>query len=443
MRKTLGLLVALLGMCLVICESRVATSQTQQIAEAIAKAKQAAEAATKETAKNGQQTTLTTTASTTQTQLATAKPDSRQQFGGASATAPGAKTRIVYVGGDDTIGFAIYRKDLSDSNAKETRLTPVSFSKTVPAGKPVEEPIPSISPKSCPRWSPDGKKIAFIGGGPIRGAQDYEKLAKIYTQYTSVEDIWVMNEDGQAVKPLVQNQVGTQGGIAAFHWSADGNQIAFIGYHGLCIVDVNTRKISELPRGGMAKGRSLSTEFCWSPDGKAIVGIDKSGSTGDEKICILSIDGKCIDVTQGGFKLHPYWWPDGKITFCRGDASYVEMDSNFWIMDSDGSNQARVKKGRNIVEMSSGEGDEYTSEYVYPFWLTDDGRTIAFPSRIPDPNSRTRLTREIDAVCIKKVGESSLGKTITCSLNGVYFSYGLYSEKSQKGLPYDIYFELK
>ena len=59
----------------------------------------------------------------------------------------------------------------------------------------------AASSSSAPRWSPDGKKIAFTTGGQI----------------------WVMDSDGDDKKQITKISTGAGGPV----WSPDGNWIAF------------------------------------------------------------------------------------------------------------------------------------------------------------------------------------------------------------------------
>ena len=269
-----------------------------------------------------------------------------------------SNARAVFVGGDGTIGYGIFTRDLSDPNAKDTRITHLSFSKITAAGKPYEEKIPTIDRDANPRWSPDGREIAFIGGGPVRYGGEWPRpqgVARGRDDYSHVRDIWIVNEDGREMAPLVQEQIGPSGAIADVRWLPDSTRIAFIrsGHDGgpglfncgLYVVDVKTKKVRKLQDGGTGAEKPLIANFCWSPDGKALVGILRAGSTGDEKIAIVGMDGKQTEVTRGGECVsQPYWWPDGKITFCRGRAS-AEQLRNFWIMDADGTTRSAHYRG--------------------------------------------------------------------------------------------------
>ena len=348
----------------------------------------------------------------------------------ASAT----RARIVYVGGDHTVGLAIYKRDLTDPKSEGIRLTHVTGSKTIPGGKVVEEQLPGIKDIASPRWSADGNYIAFIGLGPMRHGNQQSPGYDF-----RVRDLWVMNKDGQGLTPLIQ--FGQIGGISSIRWSPVRNIIAFHTRGMIGVVDINSGRIEMLPRGGMPKGRGVADDFCWSPNGKAIVARTTDGSN-DERISIFNLDGSCTDITRGGeFILNPYWWPDNKITFRRGAAGYYELDSSFWIMDPDGDNQTRITKGRNIREIPV-DGEQSKLNYVYPFWLSGDGRTFAFQCEAPElKNTRSShvdpwIYTNHHAVCIESINRKNGSELAIYSLDNMNYDIRHVGE-----YPYDIYFE--
>ena len=100
-----------------------------------------------------------------------------------------------------------------------------------------------------PPWSPDGRKIAFDGGGPIH----------------------VMNADGSGKRLLTRNG----GGPGPRVWSPDGRKIAFTGgdRNGWDVYVMNAdgsgqRNLTRRPvdYGGNGIGPSPA----WSPDGRKI-----------------------------------------------------------------------------------------------------------------------------------------------------------------------------
>jgi Tol biopolymer transport system component len=114
-----------------------------------------------------------------------------------------------------------------------------------------------------PRWSPDGKQIAFINAGkPYR--------------------ICLLPADGGEPQQITNGEAGDAGDSDPT-WSPDGNSLAFgdtpddrkaakdpnrMVIH---VVDLKTRRISVLPgTEGMWSPR-------WSPDGRSIVGLSAVG----------------------------------------------------------------------------------------------------------------------------------------------------------------------
>ena len=123
-----------------------------------------------------------------------------------------------------------------------------------------------------PRWSPDGKRIAFA-----RGCED-----------TTKNGIMVMNSDGSGISRLYQR------GGSQLAWSPDGSKIAFVSWDLFIISVKQTEKPSLLIKRwppyrpdtlsyhGVTRCDLDISSPDWSPDGKRIVFVgEKMDSKGD------------------------------------------------------------------------------------------------------------------------------------------------------------------
>ncbi len=147
-----------------------------------------------------------------------------------------------------------------------------------------------------PRWSPDGSKIAFVGGFGVV----------------------IMNADGSGQRPFFDGAVSPA-------WSPDGRALAFarIGqsHSGIWIADVDGKHLRRVP-GTTAFGsaRPGVSDIDWSPDGKQI-----AFQVEDERFSIY-----LVDLNASGLKLlarngvQPRWSPDGKsVLLVRPDQSGI------------------------------------------------------------------------------------------------------------------------
>ncbi len=165
-----------------------------------------------------------------------------------------------------------------------------------------------------PKWSPDGKWIAFI------------------SDLTGEDEIHIVPADGKgadkqitSVKTLVQfgKEAGTPLGptyLYNLYWSPDSTKILWADKKmRLLYVDIKTKEIHQAAQGK----RWEIHDYVWAPDSKWIAFARPDDKTLD-KIWLYSLDnGKATEVTDGWYdSSHPRFSGDGKYLFFVSDRDF-------------------------------------------------------------------------------------------------------------------------
>lgn len=165
-------------------------------------------------------------------------------------------------------------------------------------------PSDSTTEKWMPRWSPDGKKIAFLeclGDGEV----------SIWTK------LWIVNSDGSNPQVLVDSSTSgipwTE--IMTFDWSPDSAKIAYCEF----VID----------------GESDAAEL-WV--------VNASGAPAPQKLPVT------------GYVSNPKFSPGGTMIAYERSEIYSSIGSDLWIVNTDGSNQVQIT--------NSAEAEEYFPQWA-------------------------------------------------------------------------------
>jgi dipeptidyl aminopeptidase/acylaminoacyl peptidase len=235
---------------------------------------------------------------------------------------------------------------------------------TVAADGSGEPLLLTTSPQSSnsPRWSPDGKSIAFLSSRPAAGEADAPK-----------NQVWLLPLTGGEARRVTD----LTNGVNSFQWSPDGRKLVVVSRSGpsdeakspsdvrhykhssykfndsgwfddkrthLWVVDVARRSTSQLTSGDDWN----DSDPQWSPDSQKIAFVsDRTGKAFDEgqntDVWVISASGgsltKISDHQEGDSS--PRWSPDGQ-TIAFLSAVPEKSHARIWLAPAAGGNASKT-----------------------------------------------------------------------------------------------------
>ncbi len=191
----------------------------------------------------------------------------------------------------------------------------------------------------APRWSPDGRAIA-------------------YTSYKDGRpDVYIKNVAGYAARKII----GYKGLNLPGSWSPDGRKILLTlskdGNAEIYVMDIEQGSLKRL-----TNNFAIDVSPVWSPDGRKIAFV--SNRSGSPQIYVMDSDGNNVRrlTYEGAYNTSPSWSPKGGIIAYEG-----RIDGKFQIFCID-------ENGDNLRQLTYNSG---TAES--PCW-SPDGRYLVYSS---------------------------------------------------------------
>ena len=150
-----------------------------------------------------------------------------------------------------------------------------------------------------PRWSPDGRSIAFL-----RDSGGDERF-----------QIWLMRRDGKRLRQLTED---VSAGHREITWSPDGTRIAFTSNSGGRRYRVEVIEVATGVRVALTDGADSDSIPHWSPDGRWLVFTSRRERvrTNSDLFVVASGGGEAVRLeTRGGVdgeSMDGVWSPDGR-----------------------------------------------------------------------------------------------------------------------------------
>jgi dipeptidyl aminopeptidase/acylaminoacyl peptidase len=226
---------------------------------------------------------------------------------------------------------------------------------------------------SSPRWSPDGRWLAFVSN---RDGKDEDAHSELY----------VLPANGGEPRRLTDDKEG----VESIAWSPDSRRIAF------------ARRVRDEAYEEEDDRRRAPRRFT-----RLFYKLDSVGWVGDRRkhIFLVDLDGAERQLTHGDCEDgEPAWSPDGTrlvFTSLRGDRWDVELSEALYELevDLDEAEPGRLTDPDESAGLASFSPDGALIGYVH----TPDDGTIPHHSQIavmrPDGSDRRILTASLDRQC--------------------------------------------
>jgi len=317
-----------------------------------------------------------------------------------------------------------------------------------------------------PRWSPDGKQIAYFAGKRRPPGNDPEDL--IWT-------IFIIDAEGGEPRQLVENlDPEPYGGL---FWTPDGTGLTYLSDEGVQILDLAGKTVGRVD---LERKHNTTRLTGFSPDGRWLAFQFKadleSGNNWNTDIYIVPSDGgRAVQLTfMPGYDGNPVWSSDSRAVYFVSARGAEDGSSNIWKVRIDSQtgepvgdpgqvtffSDARIvhpqvvgdgnrlafflEKTKNSVHVApDGQPDEYRilARGVYPA-LSPDGKTVYYVGEGPEQQGiysvsaeggqPTRLTTVMPLVDQKDLSPDGKSLTYFASLND---ERGLYVHPLSGGEP--------